>query len=264
MIKMSNKTEALFNAYRLTIRSMQAHGESLIGEKIVLDREKFRVSGDKVMVIYHRRKLSGEAFSSLNQRQRDCEKALSDNRAKMIELGREIASFCMVVDANTAATERIDAFNMEPGTFDHGIASMAHLIFCGACKPTDGGSNFDVICHALSLACRDYSDNLISGPDVAAIEHVASENAICWFTDGGESSDGDSSDDVGELDEVGPFCLTANSMEEYLSSVEIGSVSFSAREFWNGRVLDDADTVGAYALSLRKYSATEIDNLVVL
>jgi hypothetical protein len=160
MNAMCNK-KALFDAYRLTIGALRATGDALMAAQSDLNREKFRVSADKALVIFHRRPLTHEQFVALNQRQRDCEKALADNHAKMVELGREIASFCMAVDANTTAAERIAEFDLERGTFDHGVASMGHFIFHGACNPGGQHSDeFDVIRHALALACRDYSDNL--------------------------------------------------------------------------------------------------------
>jgi hypothetical protein len=239
----NNTTKALFDAYRLTISAMRSTGDALMIAERVAKLEKFRISADKALVIYHRRPLEREQFVALNQRQRDCEKVLADNRAKMIELGREIASFCMVVDANTTAAERIAEFALEHGTFDHGVASTAHFIFHGACNPAGQHSDeFDVIDHALRLACRDYSDNLTAGPEVSAIEHVASENLIAWFTGGpGYEEDGDPEWVNGD----------AGGAERAERWTEFEGVSFGVRECNSDRHVADEDAPGAYALPLR-------------
>jgi hypothetical protein len=216
MIDMSNKnTSALFNAYRLTINAMRTTGDALRAANSEALLQKCRVMDEKHQAVYHRRPLSYEQCQELNERQRACEKSLADNRAKMIELGRDIARFCMIVDANTTADERIDAFNMEPGAFDHSVATMGHLIFCGACKPNhpDRHSEFDVIHHALTLACADYCDNLTVGPGVIAIEHVASENLIHVLMDSnpspGELYDREDDEDEESDDDSSAFFVGA-------------------------------------------------------
>ncbi|SIO39336.1 hypothetical protein SAMN05444172_1575 [Burkholderia sp. GAS332] len=236
-------TKALFDAYRMTISAMRSTGDALMAEERAANQEGFRISCDKALVIYHRRPLPNEQFAALNERQRANKKALAYSRAKMIELGREIAGFCMVVDANTTAAERIAEFALEHGTFDHGVASMGHFIFHGACNPAGQHSaELDVIRHALALACRDYSDNLTAGPEVAAIEHVASENLIAWFTDGpGYEEDG-------EPEWVDGNAGGADRAERW---TEFEGVSFGVRECSSGRHVADEDAPGAYALPLR-------------
>lgn len=243
---MRNK-KALFDAYRLTIDSMRSTGDALMAAKHVANDEAFRIACEKALVIYHRRQLSDEQFAALNARQRANEKALADNRAMMIQLGRAIASFCMAVDANTTAAERIEGFALERGTFDHGVASMGHFIFHGACNPAGQHSTaLDVIRHALALACRNYSDNLTAGPEVAAIEHVASEGLIQWFTDGpGYEEDGEPEWVDGD----------AGGAERAECWTTCEGVSFGVRECNEDRHVADEDAPGAYALPLRDWGS---------
>jgi hypothetical protein len=255
MSKKMNHYEAMFNAYRMTISAMRATGDALMAAERAATDEGFRISCDKALVIYHRRPLPNEGFAVLNARQRSNKIALERNRTKMIELGREIASFCMIVDANTTAAERIAEFALERGTFDDGVASMAHFIFHGACNPAGQHSTeFDVIRHALALACRDYSDNLIAGPEVAAIEHVASENLIAWFTDGpGYEEDG-------EPEWVNGDAGGAERAERW---TEFEGVSFGVRECNHDRHVGDEDAPGAYALSLRDWGVGSLAELTI-
>jgi hypothetical protein len=184
-VKKAPLKSALFDTFISRLGFLRDDVQAILDEMTWINRENFETYAEKALTIYHRRPLTAEGAVELNARDRAGEAKLGALRAKLVVKGREIATFSLHVDSLTTAADRIHTLTKPiNGRYDSSVASLGHLILCGAADPQSRlGLHRGALAFALHAAWRDYRDNIGVGPEYASIEHVACENYYMWSHD---------------------------------------------------------------------------------